>query len=343
MFDYKAKLATINALLTTLTTPLLPTLQIPSADLHGKRALVTGSNTGIGKAAALALAQRGAEVYLLCRNREKAVKAQNEIRKETGSEMVFVEVIDFASLESVRGFVQKWTERSTEGRTVDILINNAGLTMSHKSTTEDGLEMTYQVNFLGAFLLTGLLLKHEYFTSDARIVQVSANALYSSSSLTPGTLSSPDLLEKLDEGESIPLSTLLALYGRSKAMQVIWTKELQQRLARSAQWNKVVVQACHPGAVVSNIWDRQDGIAAFTMARTIVGYLHKAFGISNEQGAATPVWLAIADDAALPENRGMYWDRCRWKWTPSWMDDPTTRKDLWRRWESDCAIELGDL
>lgn len=110
---------------------------ITPIDLRGKRALVTGSNTGIGLEIARSLASQGAETYLLCRSFEKAEKARDDIRTTTGNQEVYVEVVDFESLESVRAFIKRWEKRGAEGQTIDILVLNAGALPS--STVNSGI------------------------------------------------------------------------------------------------------------------------------------------------------------------------------------------------------------
>ena len=106
---------------------LYPKIILPHVDLYGKRALVTGANVGLGKAIATSFASQGAEVYLLCRNEQKAEEARMDIAKKTGNNNVFVEVVDVGSLASVRGFVERWNKRSDKDKEVDILVNNAGM------------------------------------------------------------------------------------------------------------------------------------------------------------------------------------------------------------------------
>ena len=110
---------------------LYPDIILPYVDLHGKRALVTGANVGLGKAIATSFAGQGAEVYLLCRNQQRAEEARAGIMKETGSDKVFVEILDVGSLQSVRDFVGRWSQRSAADAKIDILVNNAGKSCFH--------------------------------------------------------------------------------------------------------------------------------------------------------------------------------------------------------------------
>ena len=138
----------------------------------GKTAIVTGSNTGIGKETALDFAKRGARVILACRDEEKATKAAKDIIAETGSDKVVVRVLDLSSFESVRAFAKLINE--TEER-LDILVNNAGLGAAPYQLTKDGYESIFQVNYLSQFLLTLLLMEKMKQSSPSRIVNVSTN------------------------------------------------------------------------------------------------------------------------------------------------------------------------
>ena len=127
------------------------------------------------------------------------------------------------------------------------MLSVEGLTTGTKITTVDGFEITYAVNMLGSFALTIQLLKKGYFASNARIVSVSSSGMYNGRQSRPTSLNSPDLLGQFKEGDELPLDTLLGLYGRSKALQVVFTVELQERLRKDEQYRDVVVQVCHPG------------------------------------------------------------------------------------------------
>jgi retinol dehydrogenase-12 len=147
---------------------------VSKARLDGKTAIITGSNTGIGKETALDLAKRGARVILACRDVDKANQAASEIRKRSGNGNVHVEKLDLASFDSIRSFASRIN--SQEAR-LDILINNAGIMLCPFWKTNDGFEMQFGVNHLGHFLLTNLLLdKLKQAPEQARIVNVSALA-----------------------------------------------------------------------------------------------------------------------------------------------------------------------
>ncbi|RXN07594.1 dehydrogenase reductase SDR family member 13-like protein [Labeo rohita] len=137
--------------------------------LHGKTVIVTGSNTGIGRATAVDLARRGARVILACRNQVCGETAVALVQRESGSKNVVFMQLDLASLKSVRSFAETFLK--TERR-LDILINNAGVYM--QGTTEDGLGLMFGVNHIGHFLLTNLLLDKLKECAPSRIVTVSS-------------------------------------------------------------------------------------------------------------------------------------------------------------------------
>ncbi|CAE6464925.1 unnamed protein product [Rhizoctonia solani] len=291
--------------------PLLPDMPLPSADLHGKKAIVTGANSGIGFETAKSLARLGAHVVLACRNKDKAEKARNDIERAVVGAQVEVEILDCASLGSARLFAERWGKRSSS--TIDILVNNAGRVINTRTTTVDGYEDTYQTNHLTHALLTISLLKSGYFSPNARIVNVSSISFFSSPPFEAHNTDANDIISQYEEGTILPWETMVALYSRAKACQAIWSMTLQRKLQGTEKWKDIVVQACHPGTVKSSMLSQPDGPggssgAALNAFKSFVD----TFGISNEQGAVVPVWLALAHEPSLPELRGLYWDRMRW-------------------------------
>ena len=113
-----------HGLINFMITPLLPKIALDHVDLTGKTAVVTGANSGVGYEVAATLASYGARVVLACRDAKKAEKARGEIAYKSGNDKVYVEILDVASLESVKSFVERWT--TSQGGKIDILVNNAG-------------------------------------------------------------------------------------------------------------------------------------------------------------------------------------------------------------------------
>nr|XP_015222807.1 PREDICTED: dehydrogenase/reductase SDR family member 13 [Lepisosteus oculatus] len=202
--------------------------------LLGKTVIITGGNTGIGKATALELARRGARVVLACRNRQKAEAAICDIRRETGnSEVVFME-LDLASLQSVRSFAETFLK--TEPR-LDLLINNAG--MMGPGRTADGFGMAFGVNHLGHFLLTSLLLERLKEGGPSRVVNVAA-LLHRLGDIDFGTLSThKDLVPHQSAWQNF------RAYCHSKLCNLLFTRELANRL----EGTSVSCYSLHPGVV----------------------------------------------------------------------------------------------
>ena len=139
--------------------------------MQGKVCLITGANVGVGLETARDLAQRGATVVLACRNRTKAEAAAADIKATTGSQAVEVLDLDLASLASVRAAASGFLAGHDR---LDLLVNNAGLILSHRRETAEGFETQFGVNHLGHFLLTNLLLDALKSSAPARIVNLSS-------------------------------------------------------------------------------------------------------------------------------------------------------------------------
>ncbi|KAG8863307.1 hypothetical protein FRB96_008798 [Tulasnella sp. 330] len=319
-------------------TRIYPDIVVPVVDLTGKRVIVTGANTGLGLEIATQFARQGAEVYILCRDAAKAKVARDAIVEETGNDRVFIEIVDFSSIASERDFIRRWGQRNADQQCIDILVSNAGIAISTKSTTKDGFELCYQVNMLSHYALIVPLFQLGFMASDARVVLMSSSGMYSSKKLDPEDLNSNDVLASYKEGETTNFEKLWTLSGRSKAGQVVFARELQARLNESKRWKNVSVSACHPGAVKTGIYQRPTGIAYNPVMARWAQTALDTVGISVQQGATTAIYLATQPEPALPEVRGKYWERCGWKWTPAWMEDAELRTALWKRWGEDSRI-----
>jgi NAD(P)-dependent dehydrogenase (short-subunit alcohol dehydrogenase family) len=205
-----------------MTTSTWSTDDIP--DQSGRTAIVTGANSGIGRAAATALAANGAHVVIAVRNLDKGREAAATM---TGS--VEVRELDLASLESVRAFADAW-----DGP-IDLLINNAGVMIPPLSKTADGFELQFGTNHLGHFALTNRLLEHV----TGRVVTVSSTAHQL------GRIDFDDL-----NWERKRYIAWFA-YGQSKLANLLFTSELQRRLV--AAGSVVLANAAHPGYAATNL------------------------------------------------------------------------------------------
>ena len=229
--------------------------------------IVTGANSGIGKATALGLARLGGTLVLACRNAERGEVAREEITRATGNDKMSVMIVDLANQASIRSFAEEF--RRTYDR-LDALVNNAGVFRRHRLVTVDGLEETFAVNYLGGFLLTHLLLDLLKASAPSRVVNVSSSAHEG------GRIHFEDL-----QGES--RYSGFRAYGQSKLAQVLFTYELARRLEGSG----VTVNACHPGVIRTN-FGRDDWPWAVHLVRP--------FFKSPERGAETPIYLASSPD-----------------------------------------------
>ena len=143
------------------------------ANLSEKICMVTGANSGIGKETALLLAEQGARVVMVCRNRERGEPALKEIKAKSGTDTLELMTADFESQRQIRDLADAY--QRTHDR-LDVLVNNAGLYLSERHETEDGIEATWAVNHLAPFLLTNLLIDVIKTSAPARIVTVASDA-----------------------------------------------------------------------------------------------------------------------------------------------------------------------
>src|SRR5438309_5720241 len=143
-----------------------------NTQMQGKICMITGANSGIGKATALGLAQMGATVVLVSRDRARGEEAQKEIKAKSGNDAIDLLLADLSSQQSIRQLVEDFKQRYTR---LHVLINNAGVFNLTRHETVDGLEMTFAVNQLAPFLLTNLLLDVIKASAPARIINVSSN------------------------------------------------------------------------------------------------------------------------------------------------------------------------
>ncbi|MGB3476586.1 MAG: SDR family NAD(P)-dependent oxidoreductase [Mycobacterium sp.] len=203
------------------------TADIP--DQTGRVAVITGANTGLGYETALALAARGAHVVLAVRNLDKGKDAATLISKRSPGASVALQELDLTSLDSVRTAAAQL--RADHDR-IDLLINNAGVMWTPKSTTEDGFELQFGTNHLGHFAFTGLLLDRLLPVPGSRVVTVSSI----------GHRIRADI--HFDDLQWERSYSRVAAYGQAKLANLLFTYELQRRLAPHAT---TIATAAHPG------------------------------------------------------------------------------------------------
>ncbi len=269
--------------------------------------LVTGTNSGIGKAIAAGLARAGGIVVMACRDSSRGEAARQDILRETGYSHVDLMIVDLASEASTRAFAAAFQQRYPR---LDVLINNAGVYTSRREVTVDGLERQFEVNYLAGFLLTLLLLDRLKSSAPSRIVNISSAAHYG------GRIRFDDLQGERRYGG-------FRAYGQSKLAQVLFTQELARRLENTG----VTVNACHPGVIRTNL-----GMGGNSLPVRFA----KRFLRSPGKGAETPIFLA-----ASPEVEGItgkYFVRKRVRTPSREANDPEIARRLF-----DVSMELAHL
>jgi NAD(P)-dependent dehydrogenase (short-subunit alcohol dehydrogenase family) len=266
--------------------------------MEGKVCVITGATSGIGKAAAAAVARLGATVVLVGRDRGRTEAAVAEIGSVSASPPR-AEIADLASLEQVR----ELAGRLAGLERIDVLINSAGLVLGERRTTPDGFEYVFAVNHLAPFLLTNLLLPK--LTASARVVTVTSDA-HSAARLD---LSDPNLERGWDSWRS---------YANSKLANILFTRELARRLAGTG----VTANCAHPGVVRTGFG--RDARPLLRVGLTIA----RPFLASPGRGADTIVYLASSPDVA-DQTGGYYVKRQRREPSAAARDDTAARK-LWQ-------------
>jgi NAD(P)-dependent dehydrogenase (short-subunit alcohol dehydrogenase family) len=198
-------------------------------DQTGRVAVVTGANTGLGYETAAALAAKGAHVVLAVRNLDKGKDAALRIGQTTSGAKVELQELDLTSLDSVRSAAE---QLKSDHDSIDLLINNAGVMFTPKSTTKDGFELQFGTNHLGHFAFTGLLLDRVLAAPGSRVVTVSSVG----HRFARHGIRFDDL--QWERGYS-----RVGAYGQAKLANLLFTYELQRRLTGT----KTIATAAHPG------------------------------------------------------------------------------------------------
>lgn len=273
------------------------------ADLSGKTALITGASNGLGKAAAFALAELGAELVLVCRNRQLAHDTVAAIKRRTGNRRVDYLLADLSAQAEVRRVAGEFL---AGGRPLHILLNNAGGLFMERSETVDGLERTFALNHLGYFLLTNLLLDRLRQSGPARVVNVASRA-------HKGASRGLDF----DDLQSTRQYNGLRAYAASKLANILFSRELARRL----QGSEVTSNSLHPGFVATRF-----GYDSSPLMRTALQLL-RPFQRSIDRGSRTSIWLCAAP--SVERITGQYFSDCRSVRPSRFAEDDGAAKRLW--------------
>ena len=273
-----------------------------TGELAGRTFLVTGGNTGIGRATAAGLAGRGGRVWIAARSRAKGEAAVAGIKASTGNEAVWFLPLDLADLDSVRACASAFLAL---GEPLHVLVNNAGVVRA-RGLTRQGFELMFGVNHLGHFALTNALLGCLTASAPARVVTVASDSHYSARGIDFEALRRPE--------RGI---TGLHGYAVSKLCNVLFSQELARRTADTG----VTTYALHPGVVASDIWRRVPWPVRPLMTRRM---------LTVDEGAATSLYCATSPDVA--QDTGKFYDTCAER-APSRVATPELAAELWKRSE----------
>ena len=269
----------------------------------GKIFLVTGATDGIGRVTALKLAQTGAKIILVGRNADKGEQAVTEIKRASGNAGIEFERADLSSQQDIRFLAKRLDDRLPH---LDVLVNNVGAWFNRRAMSPDGIEMTFALNHLGYFLLTGLLLKILTREPAARIINVSSMAHRGRQI-------------NFDDPQGEENYSGWRAYQASKLANILFTHHLAEKLADRG----VSVNCLHPGFVASKFANNNGGWLKWMM---IIG--QQLIAINEEKGARTSAYLATSPEVAGVS--GKYFVKNRVAQSAALSYDREAQESLWR-------------
>ncbi|XP_056600370.1 dehydrogenase/reductase SDR family member 12 isoform X1 [Triplophysa dalaica] len=245
----------------------------------GRSFMITGANSGIGKAAAMAIAKKGGSVHIICRNKERADRARDEIISASGNSEVYVHVLDLSESRKVWEFAEDFKREHTS---LNVLINNAGCMVHQREMNSDGMEKNFATNTLGVYILTKCLMPLLEKSRDPRVITVSSGGM---------------LVQQLNAGdlqtERAPFDSTM-VYAQNKRQQVVMTEFWAKENPR------IHFSVMHPG------WADTPAVATampqfYQMMRNRLR--------TAEQGADTAIWLAVSHAATVFPSGLFFQDR----------------------------------
>ncbi|XP_059172716.1 dehydrogenase/reductase SDR family member 12-like isoform X2 [Physella acuta] len=244
--------------------------------------MITGANSGVGKAAALALAKKGGTVHIVCRNKDKGETALKEIQDESGNQKVHLHLLDLSKPRDIKAFCQDF---KSSGHSLNVLVNNAGVLVGgdKRQLTDDGLEVTFATNTLGVHILTQELLSVLESSDNPRVIIVSSGGM---------------LVQKLDlsdlQFEKMTKYDGTLAYAQTKRQEVIMTS------VYAKAHSKIHFSSMHPG------WAATPGVQS-----SLPDFYNRMKDRlrSEDEAADTILWLAIAEAAGKLESGLFYQDR----------------------------------
>ncbi|MFZ0455611.1 MAG: SDR family oxidoreductase [Ignavibacteriaceae bacterium] len=277
--------------------------------------LITGANSGIGKAAAKELAKLGAAIILVSRNHTRGERTLAELKTITGSNKFYLYITDLSSQNSILGLAEEIKNKFSR---LDILINNAGAYFSKRHITVDGIEATFAVNFLSRFVLTNLLLENILRSKQGRIINLS------------GEFHRKGRINFEDIEFSKKYSAFKAIC-QARLADVLFTYELSRRLKET----KVTSNCLHPGMVATNLInnDPDSSLMRRFFYKSISPFLKRP-----EEGAETVVYLASSPEVANVSGKYFIDKKCIKSAAISY--DENIAKQLWRISEQMIKVNL---
>jgi NAD(P)-dependent dehydrogenase (short-subunit alcohol dehydrogenase family) len=250
------------------------------SDMRGKTVVITGATSGIGGIAARRLAEQGARIVIVARDRERAEETLRDLRAANAEQ---AHTAFYADLSRLREMKRVAEEIAAAVPKVDVLMNNAGLISTGNRRTEDGLELMFATNHLSYFVLSNLLLARLRAAGGARIVSTASDA-HRRARLD---------FERLQDQKGG------TAYGMTKLCNILFTRELARRISGTG----VTANCLHPGFVATRFGDDTRGAL-----RTGLAIAKRLFALSPEEGAKTMVYLASSPE--VTGRSGGYYERC---------------------------------
>jgi NAD(P)-dependent dehydrogenase (short-subunit alcohol dehydrogenase family) len=278
--------------------------------MQGKTIVITGATSGIGLVAAQRLAERGARIILVAREKARAEETLEQLRAKAPGQKHGAYLADLSKISEMK---RVGGEIAHAEPRIDVLINNAGAMFAFRSVTEDGLEKTFALNHMAYFVLTAQLRDRLVAAGEARIINTSS-AAHQNARLD------------LDDLQCCVGYGAMKAYGRSKLCNILFTRELARRL----EGTKVTANCLHPGFVATRFGDEAGGLIS-----RFAG-LAKLLAISPEEGAKTIVFLASSPHVA--GKSGRYFYMCRPLSPSRAAEDDGVAARLWER-----SAELAGL
>ncbi|MGH8289428.1 MAG: SDR family NAD(P)-dependent oxidoreductase [Steroidobacteraceae bacterium] len=249
--------------------------------MQGKTVVITGATSGIGAVAARRLAERGARIIFVARDRQRAEQTLRALRTANPAA---AHSAHFADLSRLRDMKRVAAEIAAAESSIDVLINNAGAIAARNQLTEDGLGVMFATNHMSYFVITNLLLERLRAVAGGARIVCTASAAHQRARLD---------FEHLQDQKGY------TGYGTTKLCNILFTRELARRIAGSG----VTASCLHPGFVATRFGDGAGG-----PIRLGIAIAKRLFALSPEEGAKTMVYLASSPE--VEGRSGGYYSQC---------------------------------